>query len=578
MKISSILLFKKRAIGAVLCLTICTSVFCSKKKEIAPPVSPEEETLPPKLAGSFADKFLRLYPGQPFKGMPVTVWTDTCWKNDRMHKQLVVWSEKEVSSLSYQMNDLTNGNSVISANNIRLRFEKYAKGDELAMDCGKQSSRATALIPDILSPEIVQSVTPADPVKIWLTVDIPSTTTLGRYQGTLSISGADTTLNFQLDFLVAAHTLPAVADWKFHLDLWQFPFQLTDLIRSQGNPGIEPFSTEYFSLMAPFYKLLADAGQKNITAYIKDGAFKSGQTMVEWIKKADDNWAYDFTNFDRFVDSMMSWGISRQISCFSVAGWQNSVRYTDEASGTVQQLDLPIGSDIFKTTWQHFLTSFKNHLVSKGWFEKTVLYMDESPDESMTAIINTIKANDNNWKIGLAGSHASEQNESRLYDYSTIYGTARKYRPFVNTVSTFYTSCTQTIPNNYVSKQNSPAEMPWMAWYAQAGGFDGYLRWAFDYWTKLDVADIQDGANTAGDFNMIYRTSNTASSRPLSSIRFELLREGIQDFEKMRLLSNGDPYGSSTFQNILNQFRTSVGSDAAQLVSQGESIIKRASL
>ena len=48
--------------------------------------------------------------------------------------------------------------------------------------------------------------------------------------------------------------------------------------------------------------------------------------------------------------------------------------------------------------------------------------------------------------------------------------------------------------------------MSWMAWYAQARGFDGYLRWAYDYWTKPDVTDIQDGANTAGDFNMIYRT------------------------------------------------------------------------
>ena len=337
----------------------------------------------------------------------------------------------------------------------------------MALDCAKQTSRATALIPDILSPEPVKSIAPADPVKI-CTADIPSTTAPGRYQGVLKVSGADTALNFQLDFLVTAHALPAVADWKFHLDLWQFPFQLTDLIRSQGNLGVEPFSTEYFSLIAPFYRLLADAGQKAITAYIKDGAFKSGQTMVEWTKNTDGSWSYEFTDFDRYVDSMMNWGISGQISCFSVAGWQNSVRYSDAASGTVQQLDLPIGSEIFNSIWQNFLTVFKNHLVSKGWFEKTVLYMDESPDASMTAIINTIKANDNNWKIGLAGSHASEQNENRLYDYSTIYGTSRHNKPSINTVSTFYTSCSQTIPNNYVSKQNNPAEMSSMwPWYAR---------------------------------------------------------------------------------------------------------------
>ena len=38
-------------------------------------------------------------------------------------------------------------------------------------------------------------------------------------------------------------------------------------------------------MVKPFYLLLADAGQKCITTYIKDGAFRDGQSMVKWIKK-----------------------------------------------------------------------------------------------------------------------------------------------------------------------------------------------------------------------------------------------------------------------------------------------------
>ena len=64
-------------------------------------------------------------------------------------------------------------------------------------------------------------------------------------------------------------------------------------------------------------------------------------------------------------------------------------------------------------------------------------------------------------------------------------------------------------PNNYVSKETSPAEMVWMSWYAAAKGLNGYLRWAFDYWLSSDPLNIQDGTNTAGDFHMIYRTDNT---------------------------------------------------------------------
>ena len=92
-------------------------------------------------------------------------------------------------------------------------------------------------------------------------------------------------------------------------------------------------------------------------------------------------------------------------------------------------------------------------------------------------------------------------------------------------------------PNNYVSKETSPAEMVWMSWYAASKGLNGYLRWAFDYWQNPAPLNIQDGTNTAGDFHMIYRTDNTASSKAVTSIRFEMLREGIQDYEKIKIVS-----------------------------------------
>ena len=72
--------------------------------------------------------------------------------------------------------------------------------------------------------------------------------------------------------------------------------------------------------------------------------------------------------------------------------------------------------------------------------------------------------------------------------------------------------------------------MVWVAWYAKAKGLNGFLRWAYDYWTKADPQDVRDGSNTAGDFSLIYRSDNSLSSVPLSSIRLELLREGIQDY------------------------------------------------
>lgn len=532
------------------------------------------ETL--SLQGSFESKFVRYVKGQKHEGQTVetkisTIWKDTLWRNDRTHKQIVLWSkDKKYANLTYEISDLTSGANRISASNIRLRFPSYVMGDRKALECGSYESRTTNLIADALSETPVTTLTTSDPVKIWVTVNTPSDATPGVYTGTISVkSDNELKQTFHLELLVVNHQLPAVADWTFHLDLWQFPFQLAALCGDNG-VNVTPFSESYFEMMKPFYQLLADAGQKVITTYIKDGAFKNGQTMVKWSKTESGGWAFDYSDFDAYVAKMMEWGIDKQISCFSLAGWNTSIRYKD-TSGADQTLELTIGSDEYAAVWNTFLTSFKAHLEEKGWFDKTVLYMDEIEEAGMKAVVALIKAHDGNWKIGLSGRNVSSEVENALYDYSTIVGYDRQSAN--NPVSTFYTSCSQQYPNNYVTAETSPAEMSWMAWHALAKDLNGYLRWAYDYWTQSDPINIQDGSNAAGDFNMIYRTANTLSALPLSSIRLELLREGIQDYEKVKSLNN------SQLNTTIGNFKeVSSGREAAKWVGGAEKLLKELSV
>ena len=110
-----------------------------------------------------------------------------------------------------------------------------------------------------------------------------------------------------------------------------------------------------------------------------------------------------------------------------------------------------------------------------------------------------------------------------------------------------------------------------MAWFALAKGFDGYLRWAYDYWTQSDPTSAQDGSNASGDFNMIYRSENTAAAVPISSIRLELLREGIQDYEKARILNNGQ------LDAAIRNFTSASGREAAKWVGIAEGTLKELS-
>ena len=66
---------------------------------------------------------------------------------------------------------------------------------------------------------------------------------------------------------------------------------------------------------------------------------------------------------------------------------------------------------------------------------------------------------------------------------------------------------------------------------------DGYSRWAYDYWQSVDSLDPRPATvHTTGDFSWIYRTSNDSDLEPLTSVRLEMLRQGIQAFQKRRAL------------------------------------------
>lgn len=538
----------------------------------------------PGLGASFESKYNRYQKGQKHPGQNNAWkvqerWADTVWRNDRTHAQIVVWTnDDDYDDLSFAVSDLRNGAAVIDRQHVRLRFCSYILGDAEPMDCAAPDPRPEVWIADALTDTPPTRVTAEDPIKIWLSVDTPKDAAPGRYTGVFEVkSGGQTTHVLDIELLVADRVLPDVADWEFHLDLWQFPYALS----GQCSPRVEMGSDEYFALMEPIYRTLADAGQKTITTYIKGGVFYApDETMVRWTKRRDGSWSFDYTLFDRFVEKMMSWGITKQISCFSLAGWNRGVPYFDEAAGTDQELVFVdptdtsgperIGGAVYQATWNAFLDSFKAHLEAKGWFSRAVLYMDEIPHEAMREVIRVIREHDPAWKIGLAGSSLDAEMEAQMYDYS-IFLTRQSQKS--TPVRTFYTSCSHIHPNCYLTPQNSPAEMAWMAWHAAGNGYNGFLRWAYDNWRSGDPASARDTGATAGDASMVYYRNRTSDANGVvPSIRLELLREGIQDYEKIRILD--DPQ--------VNAFAAGIGettaSSAAFYVAAGEALLAKASV
>ena len=499
------------------------------------------------IQASYEEKYDRYLQGEGFSGTTSTSWSGSAWQGDRIHQQVAIWSDAALNGLTYNISGLSSVGGTIPASSIQIRPLEYVKGDLQPFSCSANHN-LPIFVADALSETPVSSLSASVPRRFWITIDVPAGTPKGNYSGQMQIDGAGASpISLDLAVDVQDVELPPVSNWDFHLDLWQHPNQGLIQYNAQASPGqqYEVYSHEHVDMLEPFYRRLADNGQKAISVQIKDQAL--GQPpMVKWTKHTNNTWSYDFTNFDRFVEATESWGISEQINAFSPIGWNSSeIPYFDEASGTYQTLNAPVSSNpssTYSVRWNDFLTDFRTHLQTKGWFDKTVLYMDETSTSDTQAVISVVHGHDSNWKLGLAYSHLPSQSVfGDLYDASGILEAAAT-DPNPNSPSeirTFYTSCTQTHPNSYVTPQNNPAEMVWLAWHAAAKDYDGYLRWAFDNWKQSDPLDAQDGGFTAGDFALVYRSSNDSTMQPIDSIRLAALREGIQNFEKIQLLRSG---------------------------------------
>ena len=459
--------------------------------------------------------------------------TITAWKGEKVNAQLLVWAKTNVPSIKVAISDLksTNGN-IISKSYISAGFVDYVITDEFVAGCGyrKPEDFASSLVADPINTIATTATLKANNVQpIWLSIKIPSNAKQGDYVATVTVK-ADKTYQLKLNVKVLERTLPTPSQWSFNLDFWQHPAAVARV------HNIELWSDAHFDLMRKYYTMLADAGQKNITASIVDEpwghqTYDDYPSLVKWTKKKDGSWIYDYSLFDKYISFVMSCGINQRINCYSMVPWKIAFQYYDENLGKNTTFTGAIGSDEYNVFWTSMLKDFTKHLKQKGWFSITAIAMDERPMPAMQSVIKLLKQIDPEWKITLAGEYHPEI-EQDIFDYCiasyhSFPDAILKKRQQQGKLSTWYTCCTEKYPNGFTF--SPAAEHVWLGWYTAAKNMDGYLRWAYNSWPKEPLKDSRFTAWPAGDTFQVY-------PGPLSSIRFEKLIEGIQDFEKIKIL------------------------------------------
>ena len=480
-----------------------------------------------------------------------TAWRGSGWRGERVSSQVLLWSAADIEQVECEFTSFVSGKNTMDASIAQARFVRYVLTDIFGRGCGyrKPENFPSSLSPDMLDTLRCFDLEAKTVRPLWLTFDIPSDAQPGIYTGLLKIKARkQKTQNLKITLEALPQTLPPANEWKFHLDLWQHPSAVARVHH------VKPWSEEHWALLEAPMKLLANAGQKVITATInKDPwnhqCYDAYEDMIVWTKNTDGTWMYDYSVFDRWVELMMRLGVTKMINCYSMIPWNNELRYFDVASDSFIDVSAKPGSKEFIALWTPFLSDFRNHLSEKGWLGITNIAMDERSPEDMKATLELLQRVAPEFGVSLADNHKSYRQYPYLKDICIQFGATFEesdlsYRKEHGLISTYYVCCADKFPNVFTF--SDPAEAAYIAWYATAAGLDGFLRWAYNSWVENPVVDSRFRTWPAGDTYIIYPNAR-------SSIRFERLREGIQDAEKIRILREQLMLSSVEKLNVLNE-------------------------
>ena len=457
------------------------------------------------------------------------------WKGERVNFHLLAWSADTLGQVRFTAKNLVNAKGkTIDASNatfnlVRYVLSNYPYGARDAV-CGNSPYSDGYLMPDRFEPFDRFDLPGKTTRPVWMSLQVPADADTGTYKGVVEITSEKGKKQLNISVRVQNKTLPPPSEWKHLLDLWQNPWAVA------WYNDVEPWSDEHKVLLRKHLKLYADAGGKYITTYAvhspwADNSYMIEGGMIEWIKLKNGGWKFDYKIFDEYVQLAIDCGIKHSITLYTPVPWGERFRYKEEETGNYVYEQWKPETEIFRKNWNVFLTDLKKHLQQKGWFKLTYLGINENAMNQTLAAIKVIKEHSPDWRITYAGDWHNEL-DTLLTDYSYLYGKEPnaaqiKKRAARGATSTYYVCCNPPYPNNFVF--SPPIEGRWISWYTAAAGYDGFLRWAYDAWPADPERDARHGTWAAGDCYLVYPGGN-------SCIRYEKLREGIVDFEKIRLL------------------------------------------
>jgi len=384
---------------------------------------------------------------------------------------------------------------------------------------------------------------------LWITVAVPVRSVPGVYRGTLVVRAGNSVLASKaFSIRVLSATVPDERTLK--ITNW---FNVGDGASRQFYDAPQ-FSDAWWTVVGNMAKVMADYRQNVVITPLMDLIPPHAENGVL---------AYDFSNFDRWVETFQRAG---------VIGYIEGSHLLDRVGGYDGTLSVPaFVFDNGKITRQEiapddprvepylttFLSALNTHLAEKNWKSIYLQHILDEPHASEPPQYARVAELAHRQLPGVRtmdAIDASEITEDLKKNCDVWVPQLGRFDNQMDLIRDrmqsgrevwFYTCLfpNKRYPNRLMDYPLLKVRL--LHWLNFRYGFTGFLHWGWNFWTPDPVKDTQPviDANTqllpAGDAFIVY--PDRVGKSVYSSIRLETMREGIEDYELLRQLQQRDP-------------------------------------
>ncbi|MGA8186039.1 MAG: DUF4091 domain-containing protein, partial [Terriglobia bacterium] len=402
---------------------------------------------------------------------------------------------------------------------------------------------------------------------LWVEIHVPADTAPGEYQGAVDINAGQQALaHLPFHLKVVAATVPEkqtlnVTNW-FTLDEQ----------RSQQFFGVAAFSDGWWKLVGNVAQVFAAHRQNVIITPLME--------LVQ-PKVTAGGLQYDFSNFDRWVETFKAAGALKYIegSHLLTRPYYTAslgVPIFEREGSKVVSRTLPPDSPEVQRFLASFLTALNKHLESKGWKGMYLQHVLDEPHGKEIPYYGKIASLVRRYLPGVQTVDA--MNAQHIPDVGRKY--CDIWVPVLGTFDNAVDVLEQRIQSGHpvwyytcVFPQgrylNRFIDFPLiksrlLPWLDFRYNLTGFLHWGGNYWTPEPMLDTQAVINSnrdllpSGDAFIYY--PNRQGMTFDSSIRMETFLAGIEDYELLHQLETSNPaeaksLGSSAISSFTDYVR-----------------------